>query len=716
MGSVQNSPRVFVSYAWEGGPSSPYREWVGTLCSRLRDDGIDVRLDRWHQADRTFVQFMNAEVREADRVLILCSPEYREKVHASESSGAASGSGWEAMLIGSAMIYAKGAAKITLALALGDWLSAAPDFLLAFPHVDLRSIDGYEASYLDLLRRLHGVTEPAPHLRKPPADLLLSPLPPARLPYNALGATPRHHHASAQLRDALQRRARLRSLSASTKEVEAEILGLKRQLREGGRLPAGDCLGDRFVLTEQLGEGGYATVWRASDLRRGEDVAIKVLHSNLAGNLSALERFRRGARIMAELDHPNIVKIMDHGCEDAGWHYFVMECLKGGDLSREAATDTIDRNRVFERILSVADALVYTHACGHVHRDVKPANILLAADGTPKLSDFDLVLAHDTTGGTRSGALGTFIYAAPESLSRPQGVDVRADVYGLAMTLLYCLHGKQLPLHVVRSLTPVLDEMQAPAPLREVLERALSWDLGHRYPDIAAFREALVECRSAIERGDGAVVSTPAPRSLPEATAVPRNTARAVVADVPISPDPGSTEVARARHQRKIWLISASLGVSLAIGVTLSTRKQRDDAVAAELTIPAAVSLNSVAPAAPPPSATSSAVVPPKRLRQVVIAATPPEAQIFRDGAELGIGPVMIEVEDGSPSNLEFRADGYTTLKMAVDGTKARISAKLVRKQVAAPPAPKPVAQKATVRPASKRAAPRDSEVVNPWQ
>jgi serine/threonine-protein kinase len=447
---------------------------------------------------------MNAEVREADKLLILCSPGYRSSVHAAENNGKQSGAGWEALLVGSEMFYASGRDKVVLALTMGEWISSAPDFLRTFPFVDLANRAGFEDAYRDLLRRLFDLLESAPMVGPVPHDLAPSPPLPARGPFTSQGGPTRAQDQTltlvGELRRAEQRRALLVNAGAPTTQVDEEILELKRKLRMGGRLPAGDCLGNRYLLSKKLGEGGYATVWLARDQVTSTDVAVKVLHPNLAGHASFLDRFRRGARVMADLNHQNIVRVLQCVSEDSGWHYFVMEYVTGGPLSAHENAATLDRNRSLALIESVAYALMYTHARGHVHRDIKPANILITREGLPKLGDFDLVLAHDTTGGTRSGALGTLLYAAPESLSKPQDVDARADVYGLAMTLLFCLYQKDLPISVVRSHTELATEIGLEEGLQRVLDGALTWNTQDRFATVASFLQALRKHRDESTR------------------------------------------------------------------------------------------------------------------------------------------------------------------------------------------------------------------------
>ncbi|WP_438009248.1 protein kinase [Sorangium sp. So ce321] len=296
-----------------------------------------------------------------------------------------------------------------------------------------------------------------------------------------------------QIAAAQKRRVKLQAAGASTAEVEAELLDLRRKRREGGQLHAGEELGEgRYLLLERIGRGGFATVWRALDAARAEQsVAIKVLHPNLAGDEGRRERFFRGARAMAALDHRGVVRILEPKCEDSGWHYFVMELVHGEDVNSAVVGKRLPAERVIPMILRAGEAISFAHGRGLVHRDVKPANILLDAEGTPRITDFDLVWARDTTGGTRSGALGTFLYAAPELMHRPQEADERADVYGLGMTTVFCLHGAELPPIMMRYPGRVLERLACSDAVRKVLERAIEFEAAERFPDVAAFCEAL---------------------------------------------------------------------------------------------------------------------------------------------------------------------------------------------------------------------------------
>ena len=131
-----------------------------------------------------------------------------------------------------------------------------------------------------------------------------------------------------RVEEARERKRRLLEVGVDTSEIDREIRDLRRQLREGGQLRAGDALGNgRYLLLRQVGRGGFAIVWEAHDRERDERVAVKVLHSNLAGDRIRLERFFRGARTMAELEHEHVVRVREQRGEDGGYHYFVMEFI-----------------------------------------------------------------------------------------------------------------------------------------------------------------------------------------------------------------------------------------------------------------------------------------------------------------------------------------------------------------------------------------------------
>lgn len=323
---------------------------------------------------------------------------------------------------------------------------------------------------------------------------------PQRPPPRPEYPNPETRAISEKLQHARARKEVLRSRGHDTAEVDDEILKLRRWLRESGQLKAGDILDERYALLKEVGRGGFASVWRALDEERGDEVAVKVLHGNLAGDSLRRDRFFRGARIMSELQHEAVVRVLRPSGDDGGWLYFVMEYVPGGNLQKAVLEERVLRNEIIPILLRVGGALAEAHAKGLVHRDVKPANILLDANGAPKLTDFDLVAAADTTGGTRTGAMGSFIYAAPELMTHPQEANARADVYGLAMTAVFGLSGGKLSMDILRDPARIIHGLPCGKRMKAALTRAIEWDPRARQADARELCSALEQARSDDER------------------------------------------------------------------------------------------------------------------------------------------------------------------------------------------------------------------------
>jgi formylglycine-generating enzyme required for sulfatase activity len=308
---------------------------------------------------------------------------------------------------------------------------------------------------------------------------------------------------SEQLERARQRKQRLRDAGIATDDVDREVLDLRRKLRDGAQLRAGDALGDdRYLLVKPVGRGGFAIVWEAWDHTEQRRVAIKVLHHHLASDPQRRERFFRGARVMMDLNHPAVVRVLDPRGEDESFCYFVMELVPGGNLREAVLGNRVNAGRRLALILQVGEALAEAHRKQLIHRDIKPANILLDEHGNAKLTDFDLVGAHDTTGGTRTGALGTVVYAAPECLDKPQDATARADVYGLGMTALFGLVGRELSLSTFRSPESTIVGLDCSAQVKDVLRRAVAWEPEQRFADAGEMVAALEEAQAVVSGRD----------------------------------------------------------------------------------------------------------------------------------------------------------------------------------------------------------------------
>jgi hypothetical protein len=256
-----------------------------------------------------------------------------------------------------------------------------------------------------------------------------------------------------------------------------------------------------------MGAGGMSEVYRAFDPRLEREVAIKVLSPALAGQAGFLERFRREARAAARLDHPNVLPIFDFG-EERGVTYVVMPLVEGGTLRDRLVERGVCSLRESLTILSqVALALHEAHRHGLVHRDVKPANILLTPNGRALLADFGIACAiadtHDM-GLTQNGmGIGTPEYMAPEQ-ARGEVIDHRADVYALGIVLFQVLTG-QVPFNDVDGLAIAYQQVYEPPPaprrlnptippaVEDVILKALAKAPDERFQTAAAFAAALDE-------------------------------------------------------------------------------------------------------------------------------------------------------------------------------------------------------------------------------
>lgn len=272
--------------------------------------------------------------------------------------------------------------------------------------------------------------------------------------------------------------------------------------RVGDPITAGRVLGGRYRLVRELARGGMGTVWVAEDPLLARTVAVKVLDPALATDDAVRLRFRREAVAAAAVSHPNIVATYDTG-DDDGTAYIVMELVEGRTLR-----EVIDQLGPLPVPLAcdvagqIADALAAAHARGVVHRDVKPGNVLVQADGRVKVTDFGIAKAADDAELTRAGmVIGTARYLAPEQVDGTD-VDDRADVYALGLVLYEMLAGRPpfaADSDVATALArltggpPPLVEVRPGVPdaLAEIVSRALARNPDDRFPSAGAMRDAL---------------------------------------------------------------------------------------------------------------------------------------------------------------------------------------------------------------------------------
>jgi eukaryotic-like serine/threonine-protein kinase len=297
----------------------------------------------------------------------------------------------------------------------------------------------------------------------------------------------------------------------------------------------------RYELKHVVGTGGMSTVHCAFDTLLERHVALKILHEKYGDDEEYVERFRREARAVAQLSHPNIVTVIDRGEED-GKQFIVFELVDGENLK-----DVVERGgplpvrRVLELGLEVGRALAFAHAQGLVHRDVKPQNVLLDGDGRAKVTDFGIVRSLDAVGHTQTGTvLGTSHYIAPEQ-ARGERVDAQTDVYSFGVVLHELLAG-EVPYpgegflavamkHVNEPVPSVLERRpDAPIRLASLIERCMAKAPADRP---ASMDEVVAELQSVLaelegrEGGEGTMIMrTPAPA--PARAPRPRRPARSV--------------------------------------------------------------------------------------------------------------------------------------------------------------------------------------------
>ena len=267
----------------------------------------------------------------------------------------------------------------------------------------------------------------------------------------------------------------------------------------------------RYTIKRRLGIGGMAEVYLAIDESLGREVALKVLNPALAADPAFVERFKREARAVAALNHPNIVAIYNWGEYD-GMYYIVMEYVPGENLKEQLRqVRALPEEDALAIAVLVANALEAAHVRGIVHRDVKPHNILLAPDGRVKVTDFGIAWAAGASQLTATNAvLGTAHYLSPEQVTH-HAIDGRTDVYGLGVVLFEMLTGMTpftgdtlvaVAMKQATETAPSIRTLRPDLSLRTdaIVRTALAKDPGARFPTAAAMRDALQAARDALLR------------------------------------------------------------------------------------------------------------------------------------------------------------------------------------------------------------------------
>lgn len=289
-------------------------------------------------------------------------------------------------------------------------------------------------------------------------------------------------------------------------------------------------IGQRFgpyEITERIGEGGMAEVYKGYQKSLNRYVAIKVLRHELARDGQSVERFRREALAVAELSHPNILHVYDAGFAH-GVYYIVMAYVEGGSLKDVIMQGAMEPESAASIAAQLADALSHAHRQGLVHRDVKPTNILMTRDGRPLLTDFGIAKAvHESVGLTRTGtSIGTPEYMAPEQI-QGQAVDGRTDIYALGIVLYEMLVG-WTPFTATTPVATLYKQVnERPPPLRQANVSIPPWLDGIVMKALAKrpqdrFQQASDFAATLRQRRVADTPDTPVPVVTPEPTQAPR--------------------------------------------------------------------------------------------------------------------------------------------------------------------------------------------------
>lgn len=251
----------------------------------------------------------------------------------------------------------------------------------------------------------------------------------------------------------------------------------------------------KYKIIEKIDAGGMATVYRGLQISLNRPVAIKVLYKNLSEERELVDRFNRESLIIARLTHPNIIHVIDRGLTSQGMPYFVMDLVEGTDLARIIKKEGYDTNQKLDVIIQVCKALSYAHKNGVIHRDVKPANILIDSEKNALVSDFGIAQLFDKDNGgdqlTKEGVvMGTPSYMSPEQKISSRNVTASSDLYSLGVVMYELFTGKK-PLGRFKSpseITPTISK-----PLEDAILKCLEPEPADRFTSADEIKDRLLE-------------------------------------------------------------------------------------------------------------------------------------------------------------------------------------------------------------------------------
>ena len=270
-----------------------------------------------------------------------------------------------------------------------------------------------------------------------------------------------------------------------------------------------------YRILEQLGQGGMASVFKAYHVALDRYVAMKVLHPALKEDPNFISRFQREAKVVARLEHPNIVPIYDYA-EHSGSPYLVMKYIEGETLKARLNERSLTKQEAVEIATAVGGALSYAHKQGVLHRDIKPSNVLLSNDGSIYLADFGLARIAQAGASTLSKdvMMGTPQYISPEQAQGDKKLDDGTDIYSMGVVLYELVVGR-VPFNADTPFSIIHDHIYTPLPVpskvnpkvpkhvEKVLLKALAKERESRFESVDALIKAF---RIAVLGGEGAVI------------------------------------------------------------------------------------------------------------------------------------------------------------------------------------------------------------------
>jgi len=261
-------------------------------------------------------------------------------------------------------------------------------------------------------------------------------------------------------------------------------------------------IGD-YVVTGKIGQGGIAEIFRARQESLNRDVAIKILFPKLCTDPEIVRRFERESLVIARLNHPNIVHIIDRG-STGGRYFFVMEYVDGTNLKEIIAADRVPLRTKLETIVSVCKALDYAHKNGVIHRDIKPANVLVDRQGNALVADFgiaQIVGTPESEATSTDVVMGTFAYMSPEQKVSSTNVDHTTDIFAVGVMLYELLVGTK-PMgrfKLPSEINPRLDSR-----FDDIILKCLSQDPKDRYQSAVKLKDAILEVIGGAGMGESA--------------------------------------------------------------------------------------------------------------------------------------------------------------------------------------------------------------------